>query len=135
MCRKPDATWPPSTINPQKPQELEKENDNPRMFARLLPTLRSAATTSVRRGTAALPVARRNMSSSTMDKVYDSILSNNATYILAVVGTAAVVTGGFSVTVDAFWEFNNAGKLYDHVNWAAFAEEEDDDDDDDDDDE
>ena len=106
----------------------------PRMFARLLPTLRSAATTSVRRGTVAVPVARRNMSSSTMEKVYDSILSNNATYILAVVGTAAVVTGGFSVTVDAFWEFNNAGKLYDHVNWAAFAEEEDDDDDDDDDD-
>ena len=103
---------------------------------RLIPsTMKAAALTSTRRAARVPQVAARRNMSSTSEKIYDSILSNNATYILAVVGTAAVVTGGFSVTVDAFWEFNNSGKLFHHVNWSAFAEEDDDDDDDDDDDE
>ena len=63
------------------------------------------------------------------------VLSNNATYILAIVGISAAVTGGFSVGVDAFWDFNNSGKQFKDVDWTKFAEEDDDDDDDDDDDE
>ena len=81
-------------------------------------------------------VAKRNMATTadtSGEGLYKMVMANNATYILVIVGTAAAITGGFSLGVNSFWEFNNAGKLYHHVDWSRFAEDDDDDDDDDDD--
>ena len=92
------------------------------------------ALASTKRTTMVPTVARRNMASDASGEgLYKMLLANNATYVLAIVGISAAVTGGFSVGVNQFWEFNNAGKLYHHVDWSRFAEEDDDDDDDDDD--
>ena len=97
---------------------------------RLLPTMRPALRSLTP------TVAKRNMATTadtSGEGLYKMVMANNATYILVIVGTAAAITGGFSLGVNSFWEFNNAGKLYHHVDWSRFAEDDDDDDDDDDD--
>ena len=66
--------------------------------------------------------------------IYKTALSSNSSYVFFTVAAACVATWGYGQVVEGFWEANNAGKLFHHVNWDRFKEEEEEDDDDDDDD-
>lgn len=59
---------------------------------------------------------------------YDRFLKSNATMVTFIVAGAIVSELCFSKGTDALWSAANAGKLVEHVDWAAWNADDDDDD-------